>query len=157
MVIFSGLFDMTPRRSRDLEGVPRLHKRPAEEPANQVSFLVYSFCRHKLLISFGGSSPLPAPWSDDKRFHRALSTQIHLLQTRVSAAFKYPCLESRVLFSSKWASENMLLALSGKSITFGLCQDVSMAALASVCLVCLLCELQHCYLSVDIISHNALL
>ncbi len=59
-MIFSGLFDMTPRRSRDLEGVPPLHKRRGEEPANQASFYVYNFCRqyvynlcrHKLLILF---------------------------------------------------------------------------------------------------------
>ncbi len=61
MMMFSGLFDMTPRRSHDLEGVPRLHKRPGKEPANQASFhvynccrqYVYSNCRHKLLIIFG--------------------------------------------------------------------------------------------------------
>ncbi len=62
-MVFSGLFEMTPRRSRDLQGVPRLHKRPGEEPANQASFYVYSgrqyvynLCRHKLLISLTGQN-----------------------------------------------------------------------------------------------------
>lgn len=54
MIMFSGLFDMTPRRSHDLEGGPRLHKRLRKVPANQASFYVHnSICRHKLHILFG--------------------------------------------------------------------------------------------------------
>ena len=60
MIMFSGLFDMTPRRSHDLEEGPRLLKRLGKVPANQASFYVYnscrqyvySVCRHKLLILF---------------------------------------------------------------------------------------------------------
>ena len=78
--IFSGLFDMTPRRSRDLEGVPRLHKRPGEEPANQATFYVYSICRQyvyiicrpKLLILFESRYRLDA-------FSSFIQSSIHQL------------------------------------------------------------------------------
>lgn len=39
------------------------------------------------------TSALPAPWSEDEHFKRALSTQIYLLQPRGSAVFKHPTVE----------------------------------------------------------------
>ena len=48
---------------------------------------------HVLVKDGKQASPLPAPWAEDDRFQRVLSTQIYLLQPRGNAAFKYPAVE----------------------------------------------------------------
>ena len=50
---------------------------------------------HVLVKDSKQASPLPAPWSEDERFQRVLSTQIYLLQPRGSAVFKLKVKDSK--------------------------------------------------------------
>lgn len=48
---------------------------------------------HVLVKDGKQASPLPAPWSEDERFQKVLSTQIYMLQPQGSAFFQYPAVE----------------------------------------------------------------